>query len=50
MCIPWSFLVQSLSAEKENGAVLDPHLIDIRLLALDNLPLLALVCTFRDFM
>ena len=48
---PLGFLlcfVKSLSTVKENGPVLYPHLIDIRLLALDNLPLLALVSSVAD--
>jgi len=43
-----TFLVKSFSAEKENGPVLYPYLKDIRLLALDNLALLALVASVPD--
>src|SRR5947209_17707284 len=42
------FLFKSFSAEKENGPVLYLHLIDIRRLALDNLPLLALLPAVSD--
>src|SRR5947209_15953956 len=42
------FLFKSFAAEKENGPVLYFHLIDIRRLALDNPPLLALLPAVSD--